>query len=340
MNPICSSLRQQGLDVQPIMQEGAALALTWNVQQTGPVLEDRAIVLLPDIHLSNDGDGDIFREGDPKRHVRLVKFLTALVTAREQAIAKGLRCSTVHLGDFYDVWRAYPTYRDHPTSDYGAIERPYADALDLLFGKLDLRACVGNHDATLSIYPPYWARDQDFKPNGRLAYSQRFAGGRVVAFHGHQSDQLQKALETEGDAGFVKAATLAAQKISNQLALGAQHAVDLMLDAFADPHLSDAEIPNGLWARSGTLKDTAGFHAPLWCDRINNQHLHAVLERSTFKDVARLVFVGHSHRAGVSAIMLGGRFVPVVDSGSWAWGRTQFGVAVEGEVSLWSLAGS
>ena len=336
MNLVCDSLRKQGVTVAPVMQDGKALRLTWNPAQTGPLLEDRVVVVLPDVHLSNDGDGDIFRQNDPFRHARLRLFLTALVHARELVLHQGRRFSTLQLGDFYDVWRGYPEYKDHPTSDYRRIEEHYADVIDLMISGLDMRVCVGNHDASMALFPPFWGRNQ-FGPNGRLAYSQRLAGGRILAFHGHQVDQLQKAMQSQGGSTVVKAATLAAQKLSNPLSLLIQEGVDLLQDAFDDPHLSEQDLLNAHWPKSTTLSDQGGFQAKLWSDRLHNDHVKRVLEQTPWKDIVRLVFVGHSHRAGISAITLGNTFVPVIDCGSWAWGRTQFCVAIEGEVSLWSL---
>jgi Calcineurin-like phosphoesterase len=335
-NLVCASLQKQGVLVTPVKQDGVDLKLSWDVAQTGPILEDRAIVVLPDIHLSDDRDGDIFREQDAFRHARLRLFLSALVHVRDYVLHQGRRFSTVHLGDFYDVWRAYPEYADHPTSDYRRIEDAYADVIDLLVNQLDVRVCVGNHDASLGRFPPWWARNQ-FGPNGRLAYAQRFAGDRVVAFHGHQVDQLERAMQGQAGDAVVKVATLAAKKLSNPLSMLLQLGIDLAQDAFADPSLLETGLLHATWPKSELLKDTGGFTCACWCDRLSMAHVQRVLEQTTFHAALRLAFVGHSHRAGISAVQLGERFVPVIDCGSWAWGRSQFAVAVEGEVSLWQL---
>ena len=53
---------------------------------------------------------------------------------------------------------------------------------------------------------------------------------------------------------------------------------------------------------------------------------------------ARLVIVGHTHRPGVGWFARGDQLVPVVDVGSWTYGRSQFAICVEGSVSVWQLS--
>jgi hypothetical protein len=334
-NIVCESLREQGMLVAPLVQGGVEVKLTWVPKAADPILEDRVIVVLPDIHLSNDGDGDIFRQNKATRHARLRLFLQALIHARELVEHHGRRFSVVHLGDFYDVWRAYPEYKDHPTSDYRAVETKYADVIDLMINGLDMRVCVGNHDANLARFPPWWARNQ-LGPNGRLAYAQRFAGGKVVAFHGHQLDQADEAMQAQDGSTLVKIATIAA-KLSNPLSLLIQQGIDLQIDLRADHALALDGLSTGGWEKSRTLRDQGGFSCSRWCDRLNMQHAKAVLERTVFSNALRIAFIGHSHRAGITATHVGERFVPVIDAGSWAWGQSQFAIAVEGEVSLWNL---
>lgn len=345
INLVCESLHGQGVAVTPLKQDDIELALRWSAADTGPILEDRVIVVLPDIHLSTDGAGDVFRQDSQFRHARLRLFLQALAHARDFAEHHGRRFSVVHLGDLYDVWRAYPEYKDHPTSDYRRIETPYADVIDILVNQLDVRVCVGNHDASLARFPPWWGRNQ-FGPNGRLAYAQRFAGGKVVAFHGHQVDQVAEAMQSQGGAEAVKTATLAAQKLSNPLSLLIQQGIDLAIDAFSDPALLLDGLGNAAWPRSQTLVDRGGFSCTRWCDRADAAHVTSVLSHTGFRDALRLLFIGHSHRAGVGAVELPAadptqpaRFIPVIDAGSWVWGNSQFAVAVEGEVSLWTMGG-
>jgi hypothetical protein len=62
-----------------------------------------------------------------------------------------------------------------------------------------------------------------------------------------------------------------------------------------------------------------------------------VLQGVAGSSTVRVVFVGHSHRPGVTAVSVNGRFVPVVDVGSWVWGASQIAIGVEGEIALWNV---
>jgi UDP-2,3-diacylglucosamine pyrophosphatase LpxH len=330
-NPLCSALTASGLAVRELTQDGVPLRLTWDVAETGPILGNRCLFVVPDMHLGAGGPGDIFIAKSVNAKANMMDLLRRVAAAR--GALDGRTLTTLQLGDLYDVWRADPAHEDHPDSRYDMIEVPYGELIEL-FLSLDVRVCVGNHDASLALYPPAWARDAAGQPNGRLGYAQLASGGQVLAFHGHQVDQLSDAMAAQGGASLVKLATLAA-KLDNALATSIERDLDIAGDFFGDRSTLQ-EIAEGRWPLSTVIEDEQGFSATRWCDRTGP--VAAIVNRLKAAATVRLVFVGHSHRAGITAIHVGGRFVPVIDAGSWVWGNTHFAVAVEGEISLWELA--
>ena len=337
MNVIVTALRGEGLDVEPLRQEGREVALRWDTQVTGPILESRAVVVLPDFHLGDGDDGDIFRGTFDRAPItRLRRFLAALTRAKAAYQAQGKTCVVIHIGDFYDVWRAYPEYAAHPTSDYDVIEKAYGDVVGRLVDELDTRFCVGNHDASLGLFPPAWARGPS-GPNGRLAYARSVAKNRFFAFHGHQEDQIAEAMASQGGSAVVRITTLAA-RLANPLVQSIEEGIDLETELFSDPDMGLDDAFSARWPESTAIVDRDGFSSPRWSDRTNRGLLARLVSALPFHASLRLVCVGHSHRPGVSAIMVGPRFVPLVDVGSWVWNRTSFAVAVEGELRLYTVA--
>jgi len=334
MSELSTALADVGVKLSPLQQDGSDVALTWDPAVTGPVFGDEVLVALPDMHLASGADGDIFRGFDGSSLGRLQKLLSGLL-----AVRGGFpKLSLVQMGDLYDVWRAYPQYKDHPTSDYRVIEKAYGSALGMLTQQLQARICVGNHDAGLGLFPPAWARG----PNGvtdQLAYGHTFGSGRVLAFHGHQADRIGAAMAAQGGSAVVQVATEVA-KLANPLVQLVERGIDLLGDFFGDTPMSLSDALNARWAGADPPSDAHGFQSPRWCDRGDRDHLQTVVGALPNAADIRMVFVGHSHRPGISAlhVPVPGRLVPLVDVGSWVWGRSQIALACEGEVRLWTMA--
>lgn len=328
---LCAELAKHGVALKPLEQTGVPLVLRWDTNITGPILGDDTLVAFPDMHLSGFSAGDIFRGTDPNALVRLTKILRAFTAARTSF--PSLRF--VQLGDLYDVWRAYPEYRDHPTSDYRTIEDAYGEALGLLVQTLQARVCIGNHDATLAQFPPSWARRADGRVTKQLAYGHRFGARRVLAFHGHQEDTLDR-LPSQDGAFFVKLATEAA-KLSNPLFQSLEQKLDLVSDYFGDTDLSLHQAFSEGWPDATAPADTQGFTASRWCKRGRRELMESLLGRLDGASELRLVFVGHSHRPGIAALQIQNRLVPIIDVGSWVWGRSQLAIATEGQLALYDI---
>lgn len=331
-NVVVDGLRANGITLDPLFQDDRHVSLSWD--PADEILGTRALIVVPDIHFATGADGDVFANGTATALSRLDRLADAIVAFKASYEATGKRLSVLQLGDLYDVWRAYPEYVDHPTSDYSVIEGAYGTVIGKLVGPADARVCVGNHDATMAQFPPSWARGPN-GPNGRLAYAQSFVAGRVIGFHGHQIDQLVEAMQGQEGEGAARLASILA-KLSNPLSQLLQRGVDFAIDFFADPS-QFVDVANRQWPESTSLGDDQGFSAPRWCDREHADHLRSVLEGIAGASTVRIAFVGHSHRPGVTAVSVRGRFVPVVDVGSWVWGASQIAIAVEGQVGLWTV---
>jgi UDP-2,3-diacylglucosamine pyrophosphatase LpxH len=332
MIDLATELQHAGVKLAPYQQAGADVALRWDPAVTGPILGGEVLVALPDMHLATFGAGDIFRGTDPTARDRLLSLLKGLVDVGKSVPAM----SIVHVGDLYDVWRAYPEYKDHPTSDYRRIEDAYGDCIGMLTQTLGARVCVGNHDAALGVFPPSWART----PNGvttQLAYAHTFGSGRVLAFHGHQEDSISRAMQAQDGSDVVQIMTEVA-KISNPLSQLVQRGFDMMIDFFSDSALSLTDTLGARWPGADPPPDAHGFTSPRWCDRAGRDVLQRLVGALPNADALRLVIVGHSHRAGISAVHVEGQLVPLVDVGSWVWGRSQLAIAREGELRLWTIA--
>ena len=334
MSALSDALKNAGVKLGPFQQAGTDVALTWDPAVTGPILDDRVIVVFPDFHLASGGAGDIFRGSDGGGLGRLLPLLKALLGVAPQFP----KLTVVHLGDLYDVWRAYPDFSTHPTSDYDVIEKPYGDALGLLVEQLNARVCIGNHDGGLGLFPPAWARNDDGSVNGQLAYGHLLSNSRVLAFHGHQEDTIDRALGGSQGSDAVRLATEVA-RLSNPLSLGIQQGISLVIDMFSDDTFSLTDLLGSRWPEADPPADAHGFRSPRWCDRTGRATLQRLVGALPGASGLRLVFVGHSHRPGVSSVHVNGRLVPLIDVGSWALGSSQFAIVTEGEVRLWHIVG-
>lgn len=320
------------LNPTPLMLGGQRVECTWNPDPTDPIIEtNRVLLVLPDMHIGDGGSADIFR-GSAAAHIyrdRLERFLRGVVNAKVELEATGFRLSTVQLGDFYDVWRAYPFAEDERGRTYAAINREYASCLSLLIDDLDCRFCVGNHDGILAHYPPDWA----FAANARLAYSQRFCKGRLFCFHGHQGDQIADRVAGQDGRSWVALGSVLSC-VCNSAGMALQQAID----AVRDSNMS----ADGGWV-DGSPPEDGRFHAPRWADyggkpRRFLQLLDGMAATATpLADVIRMIIVGHTHRPGIAWLSRANRTIPIVDVGSWTYGRSQFALATEGQITVYEL---
>jgi len=237
--------------------------------------------------------------------------------------------NVVQLGDCYDLWRAYPFHAHVPGQTYAAINDAYGPLTSQLIDQLDARFCVGNHDADLAKYPPDWA----FGAGGRLAYSQRACAGRVFAMHGHQTDDVVEVMAAQNGQTWVALGSVLAT-ITNAGGQGLQEWLDRREDTYPG---DDGGYPPGAAPPAGR------FTSPRWSDRGGRKgRLEKIFDgmaqsAAAIAGAVRVLIVGHTHRPGVAWFTHGGRVIPVVDVGSWTYGKSQFAIVEEGSVRLWQL---
>ena len=331
MSAFTDHLAGAGVSLSPVDQDGRTATLEWDTRITGPVLGEQILVAIPDMHLSDAGPGDVFVGRGAEQLARIARLLSGL----ESAKAAFPTTRVVQLGDLYDVWRAYPEYKNHPTSRYDRIEDAYGPILRRLTVDLRARVCIGNHDATLGLYPPAWARTPA-GPTGRLAYGHLLGGGRVLAFHGHQEKGVGEAMAAQGGEGIVKLATLAAGlwKAPAQML---QDELDLASELFSDPEWSLGEMLARHWPFVDAPAGEHGYRSPSWCARNGRDRLGALASELPGSSALRLLVVGHSHCPGISMTEVLGRTVPLVDVGSWVQDKRQIAIAEEGRLTIYSV---
>lgn len=331
MTPFLSRLTAAGAVLEPLRQAGEEVTLEWDTSITGPILGDQILVALPDLHLSDGGSGDVFVGVGSGARARMERLLRALVAAK----ASFPRTRVVQLGDLYDVWRAYPKLQGQlpERATYELIDKPYSEILDLLLNQLRARVCVGNHDAILALFPPFWARTADNEPTGQLACSHLFGSGRVLAFHGHQDKAVGEAMTALGGTGVVKLMTMAAT-LSAPLSQGLQQTFDLAAEFFEDP---TPALFDGHWRQAAPPAAATGFSSPRWCDRNHREKLALLASRHPQAANLRLLIVGHSHCPGISMTEVQGRAVPLIDVGSWVQGKSQIAIAEEGRLTIYTV---
>lgn len=332
MSPFLSRLTAAGAVLEPLRQAGEEVTLEWDTAITGPILGDLILVALPDLHLSDGGLGDVFVGVESGARARMERLLRALVVAK----ASFPRTRVVQLGDLYDVWRAYPRLQGQlpEGATYELIDKPYSEILDLLLNQLRARVCVGNHDAILALFPPFWARTADNKPTGQLAYSHLFGSGRVLAFHGHQDKAVGEVMADVGGTGVVKLMTTMAAKLSAPLSQGLQKTFDLAMEFFDDP---TPALFDGRWRAMDPPSGMPGFSSRCWCDRNKREELGLLASAMENASNLRLLLVGHSHCPGISMTEVQGRAVPLIDVGSWVQGKSQIAIAEEGRLTVYTV---
>ncbi len=86
------------------------------------------LIAIPDVHLGDGTGADIFANGALTAHKkRLYDFLH--IAGYDVIDAYNGNAEVVQLGDWYDIWRAYPG--DLDTASYERIESVYRDIVAL-----------------------------------------------------------------------------------------------------------------------------------------------------------------------------------------------------------------
>jgi UDP-2,3-diacylglucosamine pyrophosphatase LpxH len=272
-------------------------------------------IIVPDVHLG--WGNDAFRYNDPARAQRLERFLDTVAALRA---AVGGRLDIVQLGDWYDFWRS-PSVT--PAEAKHNIEAQYPGVVSRA-RELGVRHCIGNHDARLT--QPELRAGLDVEIVRTVGH-----GHRVLCLHGHDTETLASIAVDESTArlGLNIVTALTSTPVLGPLAALIQRVVD---GSSKEPWIDSAEsLP---WPNA-KVPGPAGWAAP-WVGRGNAVPLGAAV--SGFELCAsrelQVVFVGHSHRPGIAWCPVAGRRVPVVDVGSWTYGRTEFAVVCPDGVGL------
>jgi hypothetical protein len=288
-------------------------------------------IVIPDVHLGI-GPGDVFQENDILRVRRLERFLDVTSALRDNLHALGLRFAAVQLGDYYDVMRS-----SDPADPFEARLAIVLDAYPGAHAKaqaIPLLHCIGNHDHELYNH-------RDILPKlGINAHIVRALGPGVVACHGNDLVSLR---DVELDVSYQTWLLSLLQSLSDMPVLGgAVEALERYFDkSLADPIFETPEQTSLAWpAAPPGVSPPAGWTAP-WTVRDGAEQLGEPLldwERSVLQPLD-LAIVGHSHRPGISWCQVDvGRRIPLVDVGSWTYGRTNFAVVTPDGVGIAALS--
>jgi hypothetical protein len=284
-----------------------------------------AAVVIPDVHLGI-GRGDSFQETDATRVTRLERFLDVLARLRDSMPAG--RFAAVQLGDFFDVMR---------TSQPGAsfedrlaiVLRAYPDVTRAATA-LPLLHCIGNHDHEL------FDHRAELPALGINAHIVRAIGPGVLAFHGNDFVSLADIeLDVEYQTWLL---SLVQSLVQMPLVGGAVAALQRVFDAsLQDPVFGNTSQTSVAWpAAPASASLPVGWSAP-WVVRDGAAQLGVPL-LGWEKGVGRqldLAILGHSHRPGIGWTQVDfDRRIPLVDVGSWTYGRTNFAVVGTDGVGL------
>jgi hypothetical protein len=206
----------------------------------------------------------------------------------------------------------------------GAIEAQYADICQAA-RHLPVAHCIGNHDAELYKNPR--------ATQSRFGIAQPIGSNGVMAFHGHDNLTLQ-AIENEDvsdDIALSFVNLVALVPLLGNIVDFAQMIAD---DSFEEPWSKGNTSQDKLWPAA--VSPLPGWDAP-WVARNDADKLvRAARGLEYVTDVAlQVVLVGHTHRPGIAwANITGERSIPIVDVGSWTYGRAEIAIVTPDGVGL------
>ena len=277
-------------------------------------------IVVPDLHLATGND--VFRYNTDTHARRLERFLGALVTLRNELTDQFTGFACVQLGDFYDLMRAdgidANSKRQHIDARYPEVMR--------LCRALPMLHCIGNHDKDFWFHPP--PTDQ-----ANYAIARTLGSGNMLCFHGHDKVTLFNILVHN------RAETLALSVLNAINTLPFFGELTSWLQANADHSLEDEAFGTTQslpWDRGS--QGPSGWSAP-WVDRGDTADLGNVIrgfEKGLDRELA-VAFIGHSHRPGISWAPVAQRRVPLIDVGSWTYGRAEFAIVAEDGIGLAQL---
>jgi hypothetical protein len=276
-------------------------------------------IVIPDVHLG--WNNDVFRFNDPSRERRLERFFDVLGVLRNQLPGK---FEIVQVGDWYDFWRS-PGFTSAKAK--AIIESQYPGVVARA-RNLGVRHCVGNHDAALAETAIRSGMDVEIVRTLGTAH-------RVLCLHGHDTESLASiVVNGTGEAIGLNILNIFNSTVPLLGVLGSfvQRVID---GSSKDPWSENpASVP---WPKAA-VPGPAGWAAP-WVGRSSAVQLGAAISgfELCVSQEMQVVLVGHSHRPGISWSPVAGRRVPVVDVGSWTYGRAEFAVVCPDGIGIGRL---
>jgi hypothetical protein len=305
------------------------------------VLGQCSLIAVPDVHLSDGSQGDVFLNGTPGNAKRLAAVLRSI---GEYMDAEREPVQLVQLGDWYDVWRSRGG--DTHQASYASIDNVsvYQDVL-ALDKSLGMAHLIGNHDASFAFA----------LPDRRVADGKRFrfgfglveSNGRVFGLHGNQGDCLQDIASPEASQRAVWLGTLAAKYVWGE--------VRNLQDFFDLQGVSLGSFWN--WVNSlvgenregpkpkprARLTTPDGFKGS-FVQRENVAELvrisvEATARLYTHPDPLELLLVAHSHKpcVGVTPHPVTGSPVVVLDGGSFVQSSAQLVFGAANRISVFDI---
>lgn len=308
-----------GQPLRAMLANGQALALSVD-----------AAIVIPDVHLGI-GRADSFQETTPARVIRFERFLSVLAQLRD-ALPRD-RFAAVQLGDFFDVMR---------TTAPGAS---FEDRLNIVFRAypgivaaakaLPLLHCIGNHDHEL------FDHRADLPTLGINAHIVRALGPGVLAFHGNDFVSLA---DIELDVNYQTWLLSLVQSIATMPVVGgAVGALQRLFDgSLQDPIFENTNQTSVAWPGAPPNSSLPGGWSAPWIVRDGATQLGEPLLgwEQTVAHQLEVAIVGHSHRPGIGWTQVDfDRRIPLVDVGSWTYGRTNFAVVGADGIGLAELTG-
>ncbi len=305
------------------------------------VLGEHSLIAIPDVHLSDGSDGDIFFAGDPENAKR---FTATLAAINDYMDAEGASASVLQLGDWYDVWRAIG--RDATQAQFATIDNvPEYQTLLSLDKQLGLAHLIGNHDASFThALPDRRVADGD---RFRFGFGLVRSNGRCFALHGHQDDDIVGVPSPSSDQQVVWLATLAAKYVTSA-ARSLQNFMDKEgSNAGAVFHWLTALVglnrPDPVPTPRARKQAPAGFVGS-FVDRESTDKLvqiatEACKQLYAHPNELELLIVGHSHKPciGWTPHPESQRPVVVVDAGSWVQGAAQLLFGAGDRISVFDI---